>query len=303
MALLRIGARGSIASLQDDSPNAIKVNTVWDMIFQEVLSERDWKFAKIRAELQEAGKGSFTASISGNTLTVTAIAYGPLKVGQAICGTGILPGTVITALGTGTGQTGTYTVSISQTVPSESMTTAMRPLYAYRHAYALPSDFLRLVKPREVPQERSIAYFNDVGLYPFFGHGCWRDRDVPVWPREVAPYVVETLSDGNKYLLSNYPDWGEVHIPVKINYIRLITDLTQLMPGFVNCLAYRLAGELALPITEDKQKAEGMMQAFRDALNSAQAQLECDDFLKDEQGSQSWVEAGRCPCPGWGWLR
>ena len=53
MALQRIGARGTIASLTEDSPNAIKVNICWDMVFQEVLSERDWKFAKTRVQLQQ----------------------------------------------------------------------------------------------------------------------------------------------------------------------------------------------------------------------------------------------------------
>jgi len=38
-------------------------------------------------------------------------------------GDGVSAETRITALGSGTGQTGTYTVSVSQTVPSETMTT------------------------------------------------------------------------------------------------------------------------------------------------------------------------------------
>ena len=82
MALQRIGARGTIGSLTEDSPNAIKINIVWDMIFQEVLSERDWKFAKTRIQLQQ---------------------------------------------------------------------NATRPVGGYRWAYPLPSDFLRLVRPREIP--------------------------------------------------------------------------------------------------------------------------------------------------------
>lgn len=64
---------------------------------------------------------SFTAAISGATMTVSAVASGTLAVGQAIVGTGVADGTYITAEGTGTGGTGTYTVGISQTVASESM--------------------------------------------------------------------------------------------------------------------------------------------------------------------------------------
>jgi hypothetical protein len=69
---------------------------------------------------------SFTASISGTTMTVSAVASGTLAVGQLITGTGVsaFPSTAtyITALGTGTGGTGTYTVSPSQTVSSTTMT-------------------------------------------------------------------------------------------------------------------------------------------------------------------------------------
>ncbi len=57
-----------------------------------------------------------TASISGVTLTVTAITGGKVAVGQAV--NGASPGTVITALGTGTGGVGTYTVNNSQTLAS-----------------------------------------------------------------------------------------------------------------------------------------------------------------------------------------
>jgi hypothetical protein len=59
-----------------------------------------------------------TASITGTTLDVTAVASGTLAIGDRIYGTGIDFNTVITALGTGTGGTGTYTLSNSQTFSS-----------------------------------------------------------------------------------------------------------------------------------------------------------------------------------------
>ena len=70
---------------------------------------------------------TFTGSISGTTLTVSAVVSGTLAVGQLITGTGVSvspPGsnaTYITALGTGTGGVGTYTVGVSQTVSSRTM--------------------------------------------------------------------------------------------------------------------------------------------------------------------------------------
>ncbi len=69
----------------------------------------------------------FTGAISGTTLTVSAVASGNLVVGQTLYGPGIAAGTVITADLTGTGGTGTYTISTSQTVSSEALTGAGAP--------------------------------------------------------------------------------------------------------------------------------------------------------------------------------
>lgn len=65
----------------------------------------------------------FTGSISGTTLTVSAVSSGTLAVGQAISGNGVTVAT-ITALGTGSGGTGTYTISVSQTVSSTTIYSA-----------------------------------------------------------------------------------------------------------------------------------------------------------------------------------
>lgn len=56
---------------------------------------------------------NITATISSSTMTVTAITGGTVTVGQLIYANGVPPGTTITALGTGTGGIGTYTISSS----------------------------------------------------------------------------------------------------------------------------------------------------------------------------------------------
>lgn len=71
---------------------------------------------------------SFTGSIAGTTLTVTASASGSILGGQPLVGTGVTASTVVTGQTSGTaGGIGTYTVNQSQTVASESMTTAGVP--------------------------------------------------------------------------------------------------------------------------------------------------------------------------------
>jgi hypothetical protein len=63
----------------------------------------------------------FTASISTTVLTVSAVSRGSLKIGTTIIGAGIPANVIITALGTGTGGAGTYTVSNSLSISSETM--------------------------------------------------------------------------------------------------------------------------------------------------------------------------------------
>lgn len=68
------------------------------------------------------GGAVVTASIATTTMTVTVAGTIPLAIGNVLSGTGVTSGTTITAFGTGTGGTGTYTVSASQTVSSTSIT-------------------------------------------------------------------------------------------------------------------------------------------------------------------------------------
>jgi hypothetical protein len=78
--------------------------------------------------LDAGNPAEFTASISGTTMTVSAVASGTIRVGVGISGSGVTAGTTITALGTGSGGAGTYTVSASQTVSSTTITSTGFPI-------------------------------------------------------------------------------------------------------------------------------------------------------------------------------
>ena len=66
---------------------------------------------------------TFTGSMSSTTLTVTALLQGaPIVVGMYVDGSSVTDGTYITAFGTGTGGTGTYTINQSVTASSTTMT-------------------------------------------------------------------------------------------------------------------------------------------------------------------------------------
>lgn len=72
----------------------------------------------------QAASSSFTGVVSTNTLTVSSFVAGgaPIAIGTVIAGTGVTPGTVVSALGSGTGGNGTYTVTGAATVSSTTMT-------------------------------------------------------------------------------------------------------------------------------------------------------------------------------------
>ncbi|MFL9904267.1 hypothetical protein PQR71_40120 [Paraburkholderia fungorum] len=64
-----------------------------------------------------------TGSIAAQVLTVSAVTTGYLTTGQGISGTNVVAGTIITGQLTGTaGGVGTYSVSVSQTVASTTIT-------------------------------------------------------------------------------------------------------------------------------------------------------------------------------------
>lgn len=79
--------------------------------------------SRIETNIDAYGDVTFTASIAGTLMTVTDVQMGTIEVGAQVFGTGLSTGTstVITALVGGTGGTGTYRVTPSQTVGSQPM--------------------------------------------------------------------------------------------------------------------------------------------------------------------------------------
>jgi hypothetical protein len=71
--------------------------------------------AVVTAKIDNGGGGA------GTTLDVSAVTSGTLAIGMVLSGTGVTANTTITALGTGSGGIGTYTVSTSQNVASTTI--------------------------------------------------------------------------------------------------------------------------------------------------------------------------------------
>jgi len=74
--------------------------------------------------ISNPSSAQFIGTVSGTTLTVTLMKSGTIAAGQQLFGAGVAPETVITALGSGTGGVGTYTINNSQTISSETFNSA-----------------------------------------------------------------------------------------------------------------------------------------------------------------------------------
>lgn len=98
-----------------------------------------WLDSSLREYPQAVAETYVTGSISGTTLTITSVSSGILQVGSVISGTGIAVGTKITALGTGIGGEGTYTVNISQLVVLTAITSDS---VIYNHEQGTNDDLL-----------------------------------------------------------------------------------------------------------------------------------------------------------------
>lgn len=120
----------------------------------QTLDAIDWLATAIVTDNALDNVATVTGSISGTTLTVTGVTSGTLTVGTLLVGAGIAGGTRITELGTGIGGTGDYTVNISQTVGSMTITAMDSALFHISGSFATIKDFIENGPNRPFEEER-----------------------------------------------------------------------------------------------------------------------------------------------------
>jgi hypothetical protein len=121
------------------------------------------------------------------------------------------------------------------------------PAWGFARACALPADFLRMVQVNDVV---AVPALND-----------YTDGDT-------SPWAIETLTlAGGGTALAILTDFD---VPLKIRYVRDVTDEGTFDALFVMALAARLAYETCEQITQSNSKkqaaAEDLKQALRDAV-------------------------------------
>ena len=186
--------------------------------------------------------GTITGSISGTTLTVTDVSDGAIALGMTLSGSGVAPGTKIVRFGSGAGgnvnSDGTYTVNISQTVASTTISAY------YERPLNINSAFVR-VNTNENGQpilngglDYPITILN-LENYELIG---LKTLNGP-WPRALYYQPSETL--GTITVWPN-PSQGEMHIFSDTIFQRFtsINDEIVIPQGYYMALRWCLAERL-----------------------------------------------------------
>ena len=186
--------------------------------------------------------GTLTGSIAGTTLTVTDVSSGAIALGMTLSGAGVAAGTKITRFGSGAGgninSDGTYTVNISQTVASTTISAF------YERPLSINSSFVR-VNTNSNGQpilngglDYPVAILN-LENYEIIG---LKTLNGP-WPRALYYQPGETL--GTIIVWPN-PSQGEMHIFADTLFQRFtsINDEIVIPQGYLMCLRWCLAERL-----------------------------------------------------------
>ena len=126
---------------------------------------------------------------------------------------------------------------------------ATAPVFEYSYAYALPGDCLRVIK-------------TNLNLEPSgAGEAKWK---------------IENVEDQRALVT----DWEDI----KVMYVAKITNVTLFQPHFVEALAWRLAADLAYPMTTSSTLAANMLAIYEDRLAKARS-------FDGQEGSLDIVDA------------
>ena len=187
---------------------------------------------------------SFTGSITGNILTVSAITTGAIAQGQTLKGTGIIPGTRITQFLTGAGgnvnEIGTYQLNIfyPSGIVSESITAYYQKPLFIDQAYVRVNTQSNGATVQNGGLDYQVAIlalenYNQIGLKTLNGP----------WPK--ALYYNPNAESGNVFVWPN-PAQGEMHMFASTLFSRfesLVDDIV-LPQGYSMALRWNLAERL-----------------------------------------------------------
>ena len=241
----------------------------------------------------------FTGSISGNILTVTAIASGAIALGQTLNGSGITNGTTIVAFQSGAGgninEVGTYTLNISQTVTSTTINSYYQRPLSINSAFVRINTYSNNQPITNGGLDYPVAILN-VEDYEMIGLKTLAGP----WPKALYYQPSETL--GNIFVWPN-PSQGEMHIFADTLFARYntINDPIILPQGYSMALRWCLAERLMPMYGKASATQIGMINAYasqakatikRTNMKPIQSARFQDAMLSSRQRDAGWILSG-----------
>jgi hypothetical protein len=227
----------------------------------------------------------FTGSISTTTLTVDSMLSGTIAVGQAIFGEGIAQNTVITALGTGTGGAGTYTVSNSQTVTTTQINSVAAPAVVTGDITGTTLDVTAVSSGTlQIGQTLEGANVTDGTIITAFGTGSGGTGTYTVSPSQTAASATIYALNWTVLPSTDGAFEGGGTVDITDNYFIYNKPDSQLWA----------ASDLLSPITDP------LSFASKDGSPDDLVALIVDRrevYLLGEMSSEVWIDSGGVPFP------
>jgi hypothetical protein len=227
----------------------------------------------------------FTGSISTTTLTVDSVLSGTIAVGQAIFGQGISQNTVITALGTGTGGAGTYTVSNSQTVATTQINSVAAPAVVTGDITGTTLDVTAVSSGTlQIGQTLEGANVTDGTIITAFGTGTGGTGTYTVSPSQTAASATIYALNWTVLPTTDGAFEGGGTVDITDNYFLYNKPGSQLWA----------ASDLLSPITDP------LSFASKDGSPDDLVALIVDRrevYLLGEMSSEVWIDSGGVPFP------
>lgn len=244
---------------------------------------------------------TFTGSITGNILTVTALNSGAIAQGQTLKGTGIIAGTKIVQFLTGAGgqvnETGTYELNITYptAVTSEGITAYYQKPLFIDQAYVRVNTNSNGAPVANGGLDYQVAIlalenYNQIGLKTLNGP----------WPK--ALYYNPNAVSGNVFVWPN-PAQGEMHMfssTIFSNYETLYDEIV-LPQGYSMALRWNLAERLMPMYGKASQVQIGMIDKYareskatikRNNMQPIAAASYPDSMLVGRAKDAGWILSG-----------
>lgn len=153
---------------------------------------------------------------------------------------------------------------------------SVTPAFEFTYAYALPTD------PKCLKVVRTSYEANGFSSTAIYGYpGLVSYGEMPI---EVRVETINVSGTPVKALLSN-------EATMSIEYIAQITDVSLFDDLFTDCLAARLAAELAFPLTDNQSATKTMMDLYQMKLAEARVVDAQEGSPRDVVNTDPWLIA------------